>query len=220
MALLINKIFVENLDNFRLFLQVLTVIVSLIYLKGLKKEFWKWFSFYLGIVVFFEVFFKFNNEFIFINKSKFYELLIIPFQFFFLYWMYSIKNMKIFYIVSSIYFISLFIDTFIFKESKKLVFSFSYCIGNILLFSLIIKEFVNLFKSDEIIYFKSNKMFYINFGNFFFYVGTLPFIVFYDYLKVNHTNLFHIYIYFFKFSICIMYLFYIASFIWGKPKKY
>lgn len=217
---LINKSFIELLDLLRIILQVLTLIISLLYFKKLKKTIWKWFVIYLCIIVFFEFIFKFKNEFIFINKSKYYEVLIIPLQFLFFYWLYTIKYKNIFYITSSIYLVSLCLDLFVFEENKKIVYSFSYCIGTFLLFLIIIREFISFFKSEEIIYFKSNKMFYINFGNLIFYVGTLPYIVFYNYLKFNHNGIYIIYVYYFKFSICIMYIFYIASFLWGKPKKY
>jgi hypothetical protein len=95
----------------------------------------------------------------------------------------------------------------------------SYTIGAFLLAIMVYLEFVKQIKSDEILNFKQNKMFYINIGVLLFYVGTLPFFAFDKYLYHNLNSLWSLYKTFFLFACSSMYLLFIASFIWGKPKR-
>ncbi len=94
----------------------------------------------------------------------------------------------------------------------------SYTIGVFLLAILSFLEFLKQIKSDEILNFKGNKMFYINIGVLIFYIGTLPFFAFDKILLDNNRTLWDSYLTFFLFSVNIINLFYIASFIWGKSK--
>ncbi|AWG20559.1 hypothetical protein FFWV33_02930 [Flavobacterium faecale] len=100
--------------------------------------------------------------------------------------------------------------TFVFK-------SINNSTGAFLLLIMVILEFIKQIKSDSILFYKENKMFYINIGVILFYIGTMPFMGLYNYiLKVPEIwNNYYIY---FMLSNCVMYLLFAASYIWGKVK--
>ena len=94
----------------------------------------------------------------------------------------------------------------------------SYTVGVFLLSIMVYLEFIKQIKSEDILNFQNNKMFYINIGILLFYVGTLPFFAFDKQLYLNNNELWSNYKTFFLLSVNIMYLLFAASFIWGKPK--
>lgn len=147
----------------------------------------------------------------------------IPLQYIFFIWLYTLKsfnNKKLFCIFIFIYLIS-YIPLFIYGSEIKKHYSINLDIGNILLIILVVLEFLKQIKSDEILFFWKNKMFYINTGIILFYVGTYPFIAFYDqFLKKEYIFLGNLYYLYFLISNCLMYLLFSASFIFGKPNKH
>jgi hypothetical protein len=56
-------------------------------------------------------------------------------------------------------------------------------------------------------------------GMILFYIGSLPFLVFINYLYDNEKVIFNYYYTYFLLSNNLMYLLFAASFIWGKPNK-
>jgi hypothetical protein len=202
-----------KLFNVLLFTQLVSALTGLFYFKKFKTLVWQSFSIYLIIIFLNELF---NLE-IFahssIFKKHFYLYYGIPFQFIFLFWLYSksIKNKSLFFVFTSLYVLSLVL--YVSFSKKTHTFNPTYLLGSLFLFILTILEFLRQVKSDTIIRFYSNKMFYINGGVFLFYVGTLPFYLFYKYFD-DYTIL--IYSNFVYGLNCSMYLLFIASFIWGK----
>jgi hypothetical protein len=96
--------------------------------------------------------------------------------------------------------------------------SLNTTVGNLFLLILVMLEFLNQIKSDMIMSFKENKMFYINIGVTLFYIGNMPFFALYfDILEIpKYWNNYYIY---FMVSNCLMYLLFAASFVWGKVKS-
>ncbi|WP_231462870.1 hypothetical protein [Pedobacter sp. Leaf132] len=213
-----------ELSNFQKFLsdsflwvEGLAAIIALLNYASLKNQYWRFFIYYLVIIFLSEIIGKWGGLYFSFSKAKYYNYLIIPFQFIFFYWLYAIKcfNSKVlFYSCSTIYFSSFLVSELFFRESK-IYFSFNYTLGCLLLMFLVLKEYYNQVNSINILNFHKNKMFYINLGVTLFYIGTLPFFTFYSLLK-DYSTIWDIYYNYFLISGVVMYLLFSISFIWGK----
>lgn len=198
----------------------LSAVIGAFYLIKLKKSYWRWLSIYLIVIFFQESFWRFNffsfgREF----KITYYALLGVPLEYIFLYWLYaykSLKNKKYFVISTSIYFLTLV--TSLFYKNMNEVYSLSINIGTFSLIFLLVLEFVKQIKSDSILKFKENKMFYINTGLILFYIGNYPFHILGPELYTNYLDLWNLYYTYFLITNCLVYLLFSASFIWGKTQ--
>ena len=203
-----------------LFSEIICAILGVFYFKKLKNTYWKWFVIYLVFIAFAEIFSMFGLQNLTKFRRYYYDFFVIPIEFIFFYWLYakkSLQNEKLFKISISVYLVFFFLHLFILDEIRK-VSSMSYTVGVLFLAIMVYLEFMKQIKSDEILDFKSNKMFYINIGVLLFYVGTLPFFAFDKLLYEKVNNVWNLYYLFFLFSVNVMYLLFAASFIWGKPK--
>ncbi|CAM1365191.1 conserved membrane protein of unknown function [Tenacibaculum soleae] len=202
--------------------ELIAALVGFIYVFKLRNNYWKWFSFYLIFIFIQEFFWFFKSSFLNIKKEDYYAFIGIPFQYIFLYWLYAYKSLKsknIFRVVSFIYLLTYIPLEFFFKK-LNVVYSINLTIGTILLSFLIVFEFIKQIKNDNILMFKENKMFYINIGTILFYIGTYPFFAFYDILiREPYIKVWNVYYIYFMVSNILMYLLFIASFIWGKHKS-
>ncbi len=208
------------LNNLLLATHFLSVLISIIYLLKLKKSYWKWFSIYLIIIFFQEFFWKNNADIDMKYRQAYYIFVGIPLEFIFLYWLYAFKSLKkktLFIISVSIYVTTLVGFTFI-KELNELP-SLSINIGSTILIGLLILEFIKQIKTDDILKFKENKMFYVNVGLVLFYVGSYPYHVFSRELYENYNDVWNVYYIYFLITNCTMYLLFSASFIWGKTQS-
>ncbi|MDN3586441.1 hypothetical protein QWY86_07190 [Pedobacter aquatilis] len=213
-----------ELSNFQKFLsesflwiEGLAAFIALLNFKTLKNQYWRFFIYYLFIIFLSEIIGKWGGLYFSFSKAKYYNYLVIPFQFIFFYWLYGVKSFnsnKLFYCFSVVY-ISSFLVSEIFFSEKKIYFSFNYTLGCLLLMILVLKEYYNQVNSVDILHFNRNKMFYINLGVSLFYIGTLPFFAFYSLLK-DYSTIWAIYYDYFLISGIIMYLLFSISFIWGK----
>lgn len=207
------------LRDILLITQFLSALIGFIYLFKLKKNYWKWFSIYL-IIIFIQECFWINNTSI--EKQyqvAYYTFLGLPLQFIFLYWLYALKSLKnkmLFIISVLIFIISLGLFTLI-KDLHELP-SLSINVGSTILIYLLILEFIKQIKTDNILKFKENKMFYINIGLVLFYVGSYPYHVFSRELYENYHDVWNVYYIYFQATNCIMYLLFSVSFIWGKTQ--
>ncbi|MCU0238750.1 MAG: hypothetical protein MUC29_04850 [Pyrinomonadaceae bacterium] len=201
--------------------EAICALVALFHLKELKNTHWKWFVAYIVTITVLDIFGDYGLDRIPNFRKYYYSYLVIPLQFIFFYWLIGKKSLKskpLFLISSGIYFVFFFLH-FLILDKIRHVSSMSYSVGVFLLGLMVYLEFIKQIKSDEILDFKSNKMFYINVAVMLFYVGTLPFFAFDKILFEKAYNVWNNYFSFFLLSVNIMYLLFIASFIWGKPKS-
>ncbi|QXP73722.1 hypothetical protein H0I31_12125 [Tenacibaculum sp. AHE15PA] len=202
--------------------EFLSALVAFFYYKKVKYNYWKWFSIYLIFIFIQELYGNFFHVFLSIRKQDYYAFFGIPIQYFFFYWLYayrSQKNVKLFIFCCFIYLIS-FIPLEIYKDKVRTLYSLNLTTGSVLLIILIILEFLKQIKNDNILKFKENKMFYINIGVTLFYIGTYPFIAFYNELiKIQYLDIWNAYYLYLLISSSIMYLLFAASFIWGKHQS-
>ncbi len=202
------------------FIECLCALVAVSQFNKLKNSYWKWFVIYLVFIALAELFSAFILKYIPEMRKYFFNYFIIPIEFLFFFWLYakkSLNNNRLFFTAVIIYLSSLLF--FILGYDKiRIIGSISYTIGNLLLTIMLFLEFLKQIKSDEILNFRTNKMFYINFGILFLYVGTVPLFALDKYLFENDKILWNYYFTYFLFSVNIMYLLFTASFIWGKHK--
>ena len=204
-----------------IWVQLIAAIVALLHWSKLKNSYWKWFVIYLCTLFLIEAFSKWglnNNP---SYRAYLYDFLGIPIQFLFFYWLYavkSLKNYRVFWTCTLLYSLS-FLPYFMLFAKGSIVFSLSYTVGNVLLMLMVFLEIFKQIKSEKILLFRSNFMFYINIGIMLFYIGTLPFFSFYG-LILRDENLWLNYYIFFMVANHIMYLLFICAFVWGKPNTY
>lgn len=197
--------------------ELIAVLAGIWKYKSVKDTYWKWFVYYLVYIFIYEIFSDFLKNNLKIEISLFMSYIQIPMEYLFLFWLYaykSLKKTKMFWIFSLMYIITYIIELSI----SKLNFSFkslNTSFATLLLLILVFLEFLKQIKSDEILSFKTNKMFYINMGVILLYIGTIPFFGWYNIL-IEYPDIWNIYYIYFLISNCIMYLLFAASFIWGK----
>lgn len=195
----------------------LSAVTAFLFYKKVREKYWIWFAVYLLVIFLCECFGKWGHEWVQYNKTSFYNYFVIPLQFLFFFWLYAYKSLnrpRLFYLFTLIYALSFFPYEIFFKTSK-IIFSFNYTLGCLLLLILVIMEFYKQITSPNILLFKSNIMFYINIGVTLFYIGTLPLFSFY-FLIYQYPDFWEIYFNYFLISCVIMYLLFSISFIWGK----
>ncbi len=197
------------------------MIFGIINLKSLKNSYWKWFVFYLIYILLYETITAFLSIELKINIEKTSSLLQFPIEFIFIYWLFAIKSLKfnkLFWIFTISYLFSLFLEFNLTNLKSFTFYSLNKTFGTLLLLILVVIEFIKQIKSDSILKFKEDKMFYINIGVILFYVGNMPFFGLYK-MIVEFPEIWNNYYKYFMVSNCLMYLLFAASFIWGKAKS-
>jgi hypothetical protein len=215
----------EGLFNFFLnttnIVEFIPVAVGIYNYKKIKDTYWKWFLYYLAFIFCAELFSLFDIFFNISNRKYIYGFVIIPIEFLFFYWLYackSLKNKKLFWTFAMLYLVS-FIPHLYLKSENTMVFSFSYVVGAFLLGILVFLEYLKQIRSDEILKFKENMMFYVNLGVSLLYVGTLPLFSFHAIINKD-KEIFTNYNILFLFINQLMYLLFSMAFLWGKPNTY
>jgi len=197
----------------------IAALVSILYFKRIKESHYRYFSFFLIFIILCETFGKYGDHYISYSKVSFFNYFVIPIEFIFFYWLYawnSLGKKNLFFLFTALYLLSFIPHELYFNFVKdKVIYSFSYTLGSLLLMFLVVMEFYKQINSDNILHFAKNRMFYINIGVTLFYIGTLPFWSFYFQL-FEHKEIWDLYFNYFLLSGIIMYLLFASSFIWGK----
>ncbi len=207
------------LVDFILFAEFLSAFVALLYFRKVKDTYWKWFAYYLIFIFCAEMISAIYLENFAGIKKYYYNYFVIPVEFIFLYWLYAVKSLakkRQFFVCSSIYLICL-LAYILFFDKPSSVSSINYIIGTLVLMIMITQEIIKQIKSDKILFFKENMMFYINFGIILFYIATLPFYAFNEVLYKESRSIWEAYSNVTLISCSLMYFLFAASFIWGKP---
>jgi hypothetical protein len=215
--LLQPKIFLLILN----YCEFIATIVALMHFRKVKHSYWKWFVLYLVYISFYELMSVFMFDYFHMAFPFYFAYGAIPIEFLFFIWLYAYKsldNKKLFWICAVVYLLS-FIPEQSLSKGKFYFSSFNYIVGSLILLALVCLEFNKQIKSDAILSFKSDKMFYINIGMVLFYIGNLPFFGLY-YPIMKESMIWNNYYIYFMISNCIMYLLFTASFLWGKTKSY
>jgi len=208
-----------ELQKLLLTLEYLCGFVGILYAFKIRNSYWIGFALYLIILAVNDYFVEDIAALLKMSKQNYYAYVILPFQFIFFYWLYALKslNNKGLFLLFTVLYLASFIPIELYLMPLKVVYSFNYVVGTFLLMLLVFLEFKKQIQNDNILSFKTNKMFYINLGIMIFYVGTLPFFGLYN-LLIKQLDIWNAYYIYFLVSNCIMYLLFTASFIWGKTK--
>jgi hypothetical protein len=206
----------------------LAAVVSILYYNRIKNQYWKYFVYYLIFIFLAEAVGKWGLNFMDFDKSAFYNYLVIPVQFIFFYWLYAAKSFnrpKLFVGLSLIYVLSFIPSEIFFPSAHKIMLSLNYTLGCLLLMILVVMEYNKQINSSNILDFDKNRMFYINLGVTIFYIGTLPFWTFFEWLKFYrkmsdiYKEVYDIYYLGFLVAIIVMNTLFSISFIWGKQNS-
>ncbi|MFY8180820.1 MAG: hypothetical protein ACOVLG_03510 [Flavobacterium sp.] len=200
--------------------EFIALVAGIIKFKSLKNSYWKWFVFYLAYIVVYEIISYIAKVEFKYKIGAFQSYIHIPIEYLFLFWLFAVKSLQkkvLFYWFSVLFFLSFVIDTRL-QQGDFTFKSLNTTIGNLLLLILVMLEFNKQIKSDTILYFKENKMFYINIGVTLFYVGNMPFFGWYMPI-LKYPEIWNDFYKYFMISNCIMYLLFAASFVWGKVKS-
>jgi hypothetical protein len=210
----------ELLKHLLHFCEFIALVAGIVKYKSLKNSYWKWFVIYLAYIFAYEIISWTAKYVLKYYIGTFQSYIHIPIEYLFLFWLFaytSLKNKVLFWWLSALFLISIVVDNYL-KPKDFSFMSLSTTVGNLILLILVMLEFLNQIKSDAIMRFKENKMFYINIGVTLFYIGNMPFFaLYYDILEIpKYWNNYYVY---FMVSNCLMYLLFAASFVWGKVKS-
>lgn len=218
MSMFADVSFSRNLSFLLLSIECLAALIGIIYFYKLRHSYWKWFCVYLVFICCQELMSFFFDDFFGLSKQTYYTFIGIPIQWLFLYWLYALKALrnKLLFVVSVALLVASYFPIHVLNQTQDIFYSFNLIICTLILVALIILEFIRQIKTNDILYIKENKMFYINIGLILFYIGAFPLHAFNNILADNYPELRKWYIIYFKLSNCSMYLLFIASLIWGK----
>lgn len=200
--------------------EFIALLSGILKFKSLKKSYWVYFVFYLIYIALYETISAFLIEYHSINIGKYLSFIQIPIEIIFFYWLYLCKSLnlkKTFWIFTVLYLFSLYLENTLTSLNNFTFNSLSMSFGTMLLLILVFLEFIKQIKSESILNFRENKMFYINIGVILMYIGNIPFFgLYYSILKM--PEIYNSYYIYFMVSNSLMYLLFAASFIWGKVK--
>ena len=152
-----------------------------------------------------------------------FTYLVIPAEYlFFFYLFYTILKSKwqkrLVIVSTALLLISMLYEKNFLKDGETYSFeSFSYSVSNILLLIIIIAYLISFVRSDQILFYKNNPVFWIALGLLFFYLGSFPLFAMYHYLWALDKKLFLTYWHVVFVLNCIMYCLFSISFLWGRP---
>ncbi|MFT3946099.1 MAG: hypothetical protein QM763_03915 [Agriterribacter sp.] len=207
------------------FFELLAAFTGIIYWQKLKQNYWKWFVIYLVIIATTELVCEFIG-YVLHNRqlNAFVNIYFsIPFQFIFFFWLFykwfqNPAKKKLAVAGFIIYTLSLATDFFYFRDKQLWFFSFSYITGNVFLLVLTLFFLFDFIRSEQILYYRSNMMFWVCIGLLIFYLGSLPLFGLWNTLAKNYPAIFNAYWMILINLNYLMYLCFTISFIWGSQK--
>lgn len=205
--------------------ELLAAVTAMLQWKKIKHSYWKWFAIYLVIIAATEIFAEYVGYYL---KNEQLNAAIniyfsIPLQFIFFFWLFykwfqnnDKKKWPIAGIV--VYLLSILVEVLLFKEQQLWFFSFSYVTGNIILLLLTLMFFFGFIRSQQVLHYRSSRMFWISIGLLVFYLGSLPLYGVWNTLAKNYPTVFNTYWMVVINLNYLMYLSFAISFIWGNQK--
>ena len=218
----------KTFDLLKLILNIFEVaacITGFIYWKKIRSSYWKFFPVYLAVISLSELIGKYLNYAGFNGiKVGLYNYFVIPLEILFFIWLFykdfERSNTRRLPVAAACIYITCWLaDMFVIaKNPLWWVQSFSYTLGILLMLTLILTLLYILATGDDILFIKTNMMFWVCLGLFVFYFCSLPFFGMGNYLFTHYGNIYIWYAYAIYVLNYIMYSLFIIAFIWGKPK--
>lgn len=206
-------------------LELLACIAGVLSWKKIKDTYWKWFPFYLLLIVIAEVTAIFVNNYQGVKAGAgIYRYFAMPLQMLFFFWLFYQEfkpyRRRVLPVIATLLFIGAYIYELVAVGTLEgWINSFSYTVGNVLLAGLIIVFFLRFIQTDRLLNFKADTMFWVSIGALIFYVGSLPYYGLYNILRTDENM--HILVIYWYFQMAFNYLMYtcfIIAFLWGRPK--
>lgn len=144
-------------------------MAGMISYKRLKGSHWIYFVWYLGFIVAAEAIGQYMRQrSMVVANLRLYNYLVIPIEFLFnflLFWFaFGEGKRKLPVVFTVIYLVSWLTDVLLLSRHRFFFYSFSYTIGNLLLLILILRFFLNLVTSNDILTFRENMQFWVSLG--------------------------------------------------------
>ena len=191
--------------------------------KKWKDSHWKYFPFYLLALFIIECTGNIlANLHLGRANNNLYQFVGLPLEFLFYCWFYyqcfnkKIRSISIY--CGVIFLLSWIADCFFISNSNSYFSSFSYCIGNLILVTMVITYIIHLSLSDEILQYKLDPVFWVSIGLLLFYLGTFPYYGLFNLLVHHYQHLHWYYTWAMIFLNYSMYLIIAGVLIWSKPK--
>lgn len=207
-------------ESIKLF-EALAAVTGFVTWHKWKNSYLKWLPVYLTVITFCD-----TTGYILAKLKKvaaigpWYSYFVIPLEILFFCWLfyrYLPRRQRLTAPAGAgAFIISLVVETFSIGHEGHYIKSLSLSVGIIVILVLTISFFVNLLNSDQILYFKTNCMFWISLGLLVFYLGTFPYYCLYNVLAKDIYS-FIKYTWVMIFLNYSMYLLFAIGFIWGKP---
>ena len=203
--------------------EVLAAFTGLWYFKKVKNTYWVFFTFYLVFIVLSEGVGQYLRSIGKINANiHYFNFFVVPVEFLFTFWLFysgwrQNKGKRLPVVFMAIYLVGWFCDIFYFSKQRYFFYSFSYTLGNLLMLILILRFFLQMVTSDDIITFRHNMQFWVSLGLMIFYLGSFPYWGLVNTMAYKYPLLTHYYAYIVFVMNYMMYLMFTISFIWGKP---
>lgn len=206
---------------------VLVGFFGLLYTRKQPKTYWTTFPWFLITIGLLDGVGLLINNIRVENYSKlnfyYYQLFVIPFQVIYYFWIINkniISGRRVYYIGTVLFIISAIAESFTLVNLQGYYFaSFSYMVANILMLIHILRYFYQLSKTDRILFFYKERMFWVSLGLLIFWLGALPFFGIFNYLFINYpgvTLAYHKVVLGFNY---VMYTCFLISFIWAAKEK-
>jgi hypothetical protein len=207
-------------------LEITACVTGFLNWKKIRSSYWKFFPVYLAIIIIAEFIGKYL-KYMGLARANLglYNYFVIPLEMLFFTWLFHKAFTQTIFrrlptAAACIYIACWLADTFVIpKGSYTWISSFSYTAGNVLLLVLILTALYKLAAGNDIIFIKTNMVFWVCMGLLVFYLFSLPFYGMGNYLYNRYRNIYTSYAHIIYILNYIMYILFTIAFIWGKPKS-
>lgn len=192
----------------------------------LTPKFWRVFPFYLLVITCCEFAgWYMNSHQLQLPAKLMYNYLVIPLEFFFLYFLYFhvlAKEFRTTVLALAALFIIAFITEYVLLLNVKWMWrSLTYITGSLTILILSVIFLLQTIRSEAVLSYRRQPFFWVNLGVILFYVGTFPYYATINYLYKINEPLFWCLAWIFVVLNYIMYTLFIVGFLcFRKPREY
>lgn len=189
-----------------------------------KPDYYRWFPIYLLMITVAEtggeLLYHLTPELHF--QSNLYLYGIIPLEFLFFYWFYAVqhafKHARLAGWIIAITFILVYFGQLIFDTDTFRIPTLGYTVGVIGMLVMCVSYLRALVLSDDLLFFRSQLLFWISCGILLFYLGTLPFYGLPSGMRSQVTSFLNTFFWVPNVLGTVMYILFTLGMIWKEPK--
>lgn len=213
----------NSIDLIKYF-ELAAAVVGFINFKKLKGTVWSYLPFFLLLLFSLEYYgYLLAKAKHFKENINLYKYVVIPIIFYFYsYLFFKIlpkKDNKVIIVGLLIFTIASFLEYTVLSNYHSFYSSLSLSISNLFFLIYVLRYYINLVNSNQLIYFYKLVSFWVCTGLLIFYLGCLPYFALYNILAVKYfKTIFIYYAWVFVVLNYLMYLSFIIGFIWNKKE--